>query len=64
MYVPVEKRGRSIGKALLDQLKRMLKNRNVKRIEVTSHVNRWQAHKFYLGENFRITSKKFVCEDS
>ena len=63
MYVPVEKRGQGIGKALLDQLKSILKKRNVRRIEVTSNVNRRQAHKFYLGENFRITSKKFVCED-
>jgi len=63
MYVPVEKRGQGIGKALLDQLKSILKKRKVKRIEVTSQVNRRQAHRFYLGENFRITSKKFVCEN-
>lgn len=63
MFVPVDKRGQGIGKALLDQLKSMLRKRNVKRLEVTSQVTRRQAHRFYLGENFRITSKKFVCDD-
>jgi len=63
MFVPVDKRGQGIGKALLDQLKSMLMKRNVKRLEVTSQVTRRQAHRFYLGENFRITSKKFVCND-
>jgi len=63
MYVPVEKRGQGIGKALLDQLKSILKKRKVKRIEVTSQVTRRQAHRFYLGEDFRMTSKKFVCEN-
>lgn len=63
MYVLIDKRGQGIGRALLDQLKSMLRKRNVKRLEVTSQVTRRQAHQFYLAENFRMTSKKFVCDD-
>ncbi len=63
MYVPIDKRGQGIGKAVLNELKGLLKKRNVNRLEVTSQVTRRQAHRFYLGENFRITSKKFVCDD-
>jgi (aminoalkyl)phosphonate N-acetyltransferase len=63
MYVVPEKRGQGIGKQLLDELKIILKKRKVRRIEVTSQVHRTQAHRFYQGENFRLTSKKFVCVD-
>ncbi len=63
MYVVPEARGQGIGKQLLDQLKDTLKKRKVRYIEVTSQVHRTQAHRFYQGENFRLTSKKFVCDD-
>jgi len=63
MYVVPEKRGQGIGKQLVDQLKSILKKRKVKRIEVTSQFYRKQAHQFYEGENFKLTSKKFVCVD-
>ncbi len=63
MYVVPEARGQGIGKQLLNQLKDILKKRKVHRIEVTSQVHRTQAHRFYQGENFRLTSKKFVCDN-
>lgn len=63
MYVVPEKRGQGIGKQLLGELKIILKKRKVHRIEVTSQVHRTQAHRFYQGESFRLTSKKFVCVD-
>lgn len=63
MYVVPQQRGQGIGKQLVDQLKSILQKRNVKRIEVTSQLYRKKAHKFYEGENFKLTSKKFVCLD-
>jgi (aminoalkyl)phosphonate N-acetyltransferase len=63
MYVIPEARRQGIGKQLLEQLKIILRKRKVHRIEVTSQVHRTQAHRFYQGESFRLTSKKFVCVD-
>ena len=63
MYVVPEQRGHGIGKQLVDKLKGILRRRKVKRIEVTSQVYRRKAHKFYEGENFKLTSRKFVCVD-
>ncbi len=61
MFVVHDKRGLGIGKRLLDKLKATAKKRKIQQIEVTSGLKRKRAHKFYLTENFILTSNKFVC---
>lgn len=60
MYVVKDKRGLGVGKQLLDKLKAIIKKQKIKQIEVTSGLKREMAHKFYLSQNFILTSSKFV----
>jgi (aminoalkyl)phosphonate N-acetyltransferase len=62
MYVVNDKRGLGIGKQLLGKLKATAKKRKIQQIEVTSGLKRKRAHKFYMTEDFILTSYKLVCD--
>ena len=54
-------RSMGFGKRLLDDLKDLARSRDCETIELDSGVNRFEAHKFYLREGFRISSHHFAC---
>ena len=60
MFVLEQYRCKQIGKQLLDELKKITKEKNVLQLEVTSSFKREKAHAFYEREGFPNTHKKFV----
>lgn len=60
MFVLEECRSQKIGKLLLDELKKIGRQKNLLQIEVTSSFKREKAHAFYEREGFPNTHKKFV----
>jgi PhnO protein len=60
MFVSEAARGLGIGKKLMEALKRIAKERDLKQLEVTSRLKRIDAHRFYERENFNFTHKKFI----
>jgi PhnO protein len=60
MFVLEQYRSKQIGKQLLDELKKIAKEKNVLQLEVTSSFKREKAHAFYEREGFPNTHKKFV----
>lgn len=53
-------RDMQIGKQLLDEAERFLKQQGCLRIEVTSHICREEAHGFYLHLGYKITPLRFI----
>ncbi|RXR28513.1 GNAT family N-acetyltransferase [Flavobacterium piscinae] len=62
MFVLEQYRSKQIGKQLLDELKKIAKEKNILQLEVTSSFKREKAHAFYEREGFPNTHKKFVCK--
>lgn len=55
-------RSKGTGKALLDWLKAYAKEQECKQMHLDSGVQRFDAHKFYLREGFKIASHHFSIE--
>ncbi|MFN3757397.1 MAG: GNAT family N-acetyltransferase [Flavobacterium sp.] len=60
MYVEPDYRSQGVGKALIDRLKSIAKQKNWLQLEVTSGLQRGKAHDFYLREGFADSHKKFT----
>lgn len=60
MYVEPEFRSHGVGKALINALKYIAKNKKWLQLEVTSGLQRGKAHDFYIREEFADTHKKFT----
>ncbi|RZJ67509.1 MAG: GNAT family N-acetyltransferase [Flavobacterium sp.] len=60
MFVSSDARSLGVGKQLIDEIKRIAKQKNVLQLEVTSNFKRESAHKFYEREGFSHTHKKFT----
>lgn len=55
-----QKRSQGAGALLMDWLKDYAKQQGCEQIHLDSGVNRFAAHKFYLRENFTISSHHFL----
>ena len=55
-------RSMGFGKRLIDDLKELARSRDCESIELDSGVQRFDAHRFYLREGFRISSHHFACQ--
>ncbi|UZR97571.1 GNAT family N-acetyltransferase [Chondrinema litorale] len=64
MFVMAEYRKAGLGKMLVTELKKLLFDRGVEQIEVTSTLHRAKAHQFYEREGFKHTHKKFIYKFS
>lgn len=62
MIVGKEYRNRHVGRELLGEAVRLSKERGAEAIELTSHLSRLPAHRFYEACGFERTSWKFVME--
>lgn len=62
MIVGKEYRNRHVGRELLGKAVRLSKERGAEAIELTSHLSRLPAHRFYEACGFERTSWKFVME--
>lgn len=60
LFVAADYRSSGAGKLLINELKRIAKERNILQLEVTSSFKREAAHRFYERETFDFTHKKFV----
>jgi len=54
-------RSMGFGKRLINDLKDLARSRDCETIELDSGVHRFEAHKFYLREEFHISSHHFNC---
>ncbi|MBT8148247.1 MAG: GNAT family N-acetyltransferase [Gammaproteobacteria bacterium] len=54
-------RSMGFGKRLINDLKELARSRDCETIELDSGVQRFEAHKFYLREEFHIASHHFSC---
>lgn len=54
-------RSMGYGKRLINDLKELARSRDCETIELDSGVQRFEAHKFYLREEFHIASHHFNC---
>lgn len=63
MYVSTEARSLGVGKRLIDEIKRIAKQRRIPQLEVTSSFKREDAHRFYEREGFAHTHKKFTWKN-
>jgi PhnO protein len=63
MYVSKEARSLGVGKLLVDEIKRIAKQRQIPQLEVTSGFKREDAHRFYEREGFAHTHKKFTWKN-
>ena len=62
MFVEFEHRSSGIGMKLLNEVKRLAKEKGVLHLEVTSNKKRKAAHTFYLREGFINSHEKFVFQ--
>jgi (aminoalkyl)phosphonate N-acetyltransferase len=62
MYVSSENRSMGIGKRLISELKQLAKQEEIMQIEVSSNIERHEAHSFYERENFVQSHKKFIYQ--
>lgn len=60
MYVDSGFRNKGIGSLLIQYVIDILKNKNVKLIEVTAQKKRIKAHRFYQMNKFKHSHKKFT----
>ena len=62
MYVNPKNRKMGVGKKLIEELKRIAKQKGIAQLEVTSNKNRVDTHRFYKREQFINTHEKFTFE--
>ncbi|MBG6132863.1 PhnO protein [Aquimarina sp. EL_43] len=62
MFVTESCRGLGIGHKLINQLKKIAREKEIIQLEVTSNIKRENAHSFYKNQGFINTHKKFVCK--
>lgn len=62
LVVTASGRGRGIGRALVVEAKRIARQRNCSRLEVTSAEHRVDTHEFYRKVGFQETSRRFVLD--
>jgi PhnO protein len=60
MFIVKSMRNEKVGKRLLLEVIKRMKEKGITQVEVTSNKKRLAAHRFYEREKFRFTSKKFV----
>ena len=60
MFTDEACRGKGIGKALLQEMERMLSEREYDMIDVTSNNKRKEAHAFYQKNGYVQTHQKFT----
>jgi ribosomal protein S18 acetylase RimI-like enzyme len=60
--VKPDRRGRGIGTALLEQLKRQLRKESVTRIDVAVHIDNPEARRFYERLGFMaLNEERLAC---
>ena len=62
MYINPENRKTGVGKKMIEELKRIVKQKEIAQLEVTSNNIRADTHRFYERENFVQTHKKFTLK--
>ena len=60
MIVTARCRGRGVGQAIVEALEARASEAGCKRMEVTSHNRRDDAHRFYVRLGYEDTSKRFI----
>ena len=60
LVVDVQWRGRGIGKMLMEQIERWLREKGATRIIITSGKQRTEAHRFYEALGYTETGVRFV----
>lgn len=60
MYVSPDTRKIGVGKQLINELKKMARNKGIVQIEVTSNNIRTDTHRFYMREKFIQSHQKFT----